>query len=212
MRYFLFIFIVLSLSLRVVFSQQSETPAQQSQADSTQIEMPIRGEFSVLTTLGGQLADKDPHTQGTSYIAGAFVWEYYVVDGLSIGPELGIYRDASTFIPIVLNVCCTYWQSRKKLGGFFHLGYGQAFPLEEDTYTNKIETFTTGLGVKLKTSLHGLLRFELQYQRRWWISKHADAVIIIDNTGEGYPFFNDRYSHSEKANNIGILLGFSFTF
>lgn len=100
----------------------------------------------------------------------------------------------------------------KEIGGISSPRYGQAFPLEEGTYTNKIETFTTGLGVKLKTSLHGLLRLELQYERRWWVPKYTEVVPILDNPGEGYPFYNYRYSDSEKATNIGIVLGFSFTF
>ncbi len=206
MKYFLFAFAILSLSACVVYSQVNDIPCQDVPSDTTDCETHIRGELSLTETLGGRISGST-FNGDEAFTAATLGADFYLIGGLTFGPEFGIFVDGTTLPLFGLNLGYTHWWSGRR-GIYLRLGYDFASSLEAHSSTDSRSIFTAGAGMKFPMGAKSLFRLEVSYKHQW--RKNNPQIYFLDKpTPSDTEIIRWEYEEYKTKGSIGILIGFS---
>ncbi len=143
-------------------------------------------------------------SQDEKYLSFATTYDYYVLNGFSLEPEVSmtwIERSKPAFY-LLANVSYTQMLPQSNVALFGRIGYGIANSEEIPIYAGgavhvtdalKVGIFNAGVGTKVLISKSALVRLELNYKSQSWKSDYA-------------------YLGDTTISNIGLFTGLSFLF
>lgn len=141
-----------------------------------------------------------------NYVSLYVVPGYYILDGLSVEPELGLMAEESSKPAqyLLLNLSYTYLIPETKIGCFVRGGYGisnsMEYPFGNGVVIPASDKFNVGVlnlgvGAKFLISSSVLIRTEFNYKKHSWKDEYNS------------PYYS--YSLDFTESTIGVILGFS---
>ncbi len=145
-------------------------------------------------------------SKSVEFIIGASVG-YYIIDGLSIEPELGInLTDEGPSVTLIGNLCYTFYVPMKSILPYLKIGYGWGKYDNEYNYpdasfeSNDYKIINGSVGLKFKYSSSLALRIEANY-------RNLRADYSIKNEYIGYSDLNQtKISNDIFSLSFGIYI------
>ena len=201
----LYAILSLFLSFQLIYSQGTGIPGAASPSDTAGVNTHIHGELSIMETLGGRISGSSFHGDD-AFTATTIGADFYLMGGLTFGPEFGIFIDGATLPLFGLNLGYTHWLSERR-GFYARAGFHIAAPLETRNSTNSRKIVTTAVGMKFPMGTRSLFRVELNYRHQW--RKNTPPVYILPPTPFDSGGSYSEYQEYSTKGSIGILIGFS---
>ena len=125
---------------------------------------------------------------------------FYIVNGLSIEPELDLNSYAEGFsVSILGNLCYTFYLPQKNLYPYIKLGYGLSNdPENKDGLFESLnyKTINAGAGVKFMYFSELAIRMEINYRN-------------LNGSNTFYPDTPDSYKTETTSSIVSVLIGIS---
>ncbi len=148
----------------------------------------------------------DYKIESENYASFYIVPGYYVVNGLSIEPELGLMamEKSKPGQYVLMNLSYTYLIPDSKIGCFVRAGYGLAnafeYPFGNGIVVPASDKFNVGVlnlgaGAKFLISSNVLIRAEFNFKQHSWTYEYNSTYY--------------SYSADYKESTLGVVLGFS---
>lgn len=161
------------------------------------------GSYSNKSTVNGPYASS--HSDSRMYLSFASVYDYYVLPGFSLEPEVAMtfLEKSEPAVYLLGNVSYTRRLPESPAALYGRIGYGVSNGVESPIFIGgvskvldklKVGVFNAGIGAKILLDESALIRLELNYRTHAWTESYYS------------------YSYESVLTNVGILSGISFLF
>lgn len=162
------------------------------------------GSFESKSTTSGLYGDT--YSDSRKYITISFASGYFIIDGLSLEPEvkwIAVEKTSPAFY-LLGNISYTHLLPESKVGLFARVGYGVSNSILAPIFggiiirnSDKLDicTFNAGAGTKYLVHEHVALRVEINYKSQSWSREET--------------YWGTTTKYETSNTDIGLLLGFS---
>lgn len=174
-------------------------------------------EMSLSGTLGSmKMSDSKGYSspEALTYLFLSTGVEYFIVDGISLGPQIGLLaaEDEPPAQSVLMNLSYTKRLNDSRTALFIRCGYGKANAISLPFYGGVVpyridkewlvNVYTVGAGVKYLVTDGAALKVEANYRNEGYSKE--DYYYL------GYPSYQVQYSSIEREyENITLQFGFS---
>ncbi len=192
--------IILSL-ISLVFAASCQAQFEQGRSELGLVGS--MGSYSNKSTVNGPYTSS--YSDSRMYLSFAAVYDYYIVQGFSLEPEVAVtWLEKSEPAAYLLgNISYTHRLTESPAALYGRIGYGVSNGVESPMFVGgvskvldklKVGVFNAGIGTKILLGESTLIRLELNYRTHAWTENHYN------------------YNYESTLTNVGILSGISFLF